>query len=122
MGNKVYLIGRAGKEPELKSGNNGEFCLLSLATTESYKDKSGEKVEKTEWHNLQFFGKLALIVHKYVKKGQLLHVVGKISSNKKDDKTYYNIICNEMEMIGPRVEGAENNASSSKENVDDLPF
>jgi single-strand DNA-binding protein len=86
MINKVLLIGRVGKDPEVKQTTGGSVAKFSLATTESYKNKAGEKVENTEWHNIVIFGKLTEIVEKYVKKGDLIYVEGKIIYGSYDDK------------------------------------
>lgn len=77
--NKVILVGHTGKDPEIRVFENGrKVASFSLATTETYKDKNGERVEKTEWHNVNFWGPLADIIEKYVKKGSKLYVEGKI--------------------------------------------
>lgn len=86
MINRVILIGRIGKDPEVKQTTGGSVAKFSLATTESYKNKAGEKVEQTEWHNIVIFGKLTEIVEKYVKKGDLIYVEGKIIYGSYDDK------------------------------------
>ncbi len=86
--NKVILIGNIGKEPECRTMQNGsKVANLSLATSESWKDKaSGEKKEKTEWHRVVVFGALAEIVEKYVKKGSKLYVSGSLQTRKWADK------------------------------------
>ena len=79
--NKVILIGNVGRDPEIVTFDNGnKVANLSLATSERWTNKSGEKQEATEWHNLAVFGKLADIVEKWVKKGQQLYIEGKIKS------------------------------------------
>ncbi len=105
--NKVLLIGRLGRDPEIRYMPNGEpVCNFSLATSESWNDKkTGQKVEKTEWHNITMYGKLAEIAGQYLKKGSLIYAEGKIQSRKYTDKTgvertAYNIIANEMKMLG----------------------
>ena len=114
--NKVILLGNAGKDPEVKNFDNGKKVSLSLATTEKYKDKSGQTVETTEWHNLTFWGKLGDVVEKYVKKGNQIYVEGKIKTTKseKDGVTKYftDIVCNEMTMLG----------GAKSESINDLPF
>ena len=87
--NKVMLIGRVGKEPEIRSTQDGrEIANLSLATSESWKDKtSGERKEKTEWHKLVIFNEgLVNVVKSYVKKGALLYVEGALQTRKWTDK------------------------------------
>lgn len=85
--NKVILIGRAGKDPEVRYSQGGmAFASISLATSESWKDKqTGEQKEKTEWHNVVFSGKLAEIVGQYVKKGSQIYVEGKLQGRKWQD-------------------------------------
>jgi single-strand DNA-binding protein len=142
--NKVILIGRAGKDPETRYMTNGEAVTnLSLATSENYKDKAGTKQEKTEWHNLTFYKRLAEVVGEYVKKGSMIYVEGKITTRKwqdKEGKDRYTteIICHEMKMLGGKTQGdgeqverstpAANpsEASSAKASFDDfdddIPF
>jgi single-strand DNA-binding protein len=86
--NKVILIGHLGKDPESRYLNDGGAVTnFSIATTETWKDKnSGEKKEATEWHRINAFGKLAEICGKYLKKGQLVYLEGKITTRKWQDK------------------------------------
>jgi len=104
--NKVILIGNIGKDPEVKYFPNGDaFCNLTLATSESWNDKSsGEKKEKTEWHNVVFTRKLAEIVGQYVKKGSKLYVEGSLRTRKWQDKEGQDrytteILVNDMQML-----------------------
>lgn len=111
--NKAILIGRAGKDPETRYMTNGEAVTnLSLATSENWKDKAGEKQEKTEWHNLTFYKRLAEVVGEYVKKGSLIYVEGKIQTRKwqdKEGKDRYTteIVCHEMQMLGDKKQDGE---------------
>jgi single-strand DNA-binding protein len=86
--NKVILIGNLGKDPEVRSmQNGGKVANLSLATSESWKDKStGEKKEKTEWHRVVIFGQLADIAERYLKKGSKVYVCGQLQTRKWTDK------------------------------------
>ncbi len=86
--NKVILIGNLGKEPEVKHFQSGDqYCNLTLATSESWTDKqSGEKKERTEWHNLVFTRKLAEIAGQYLKKGSKIYVEGSLRTRKWQDK------------------------------------
>jgi len=85
--NKSILVGNVGNDPEIKTFENGsKVANFSLATSENWKDKNGEKQEATEWHNIAVFGKLADIVESYVKKGQQLYVEGKIKTRSWDDQ------------------------------------
>lgn len=86
MINKTILVGRVGRDPEIHEFPTGKLATFSIATTEKYTDKSGEKQESTEWHNIIVNGKLADVVEKYVKKGDLVYVEGKIKYQKYEDK------------------------------------
>src|SRR5690606_35819663 len=77
--NKVILVGNLGKDPEVRTLENGrKVANFSLATSEAYKDKSGERVERTEWHNIVFWGPIAEVIERYVKKGSKIYVEGKL--------------------------------------------
>ena len=85
--NKIILIGNLGKDPELKQLSSGETVAnLSLATTDSWKDKDGTKQEKTEWHRVSFFGRQAEVCGQYLKKGSQIFVEGSIRTKKYTDK------------------------------------
>ena len=109
--NKVILIGRLGKDPETRYMTSGEAVTnATLATSENWKDKSGVKQEKTEWHNLTFYRKLAEIAGEYLKKGSMIYVEGKLQTRKwqdKEGKDRYttDIIVNEMTMLGGKSTG-----------------
>lgn len=110
--NKVILVGRLGKDVETRYMTNGEAVSnVSLATSENWKDKSGEKQERTEWHNLVFYRRLAEIAGEYLKKGAQIYVEGKIQTRKwqdKEGKDRYTteIIVNEMRMLGGKPDNA----------------
>lgn len=83
MLNQVNLIGHLGNDPEIvKFDNGGQIAKVSLATSETYKDNEGNKVDKTEWHNLIFNGKASEVVEKYLKKGAKIYASGKIQTRK----------------------------------------
>lgn len=109
--NKVILIGRLGKDPETRFMPNGEAVTnATLATSETWKDKAGVKQEKTEWHNLTFYRRLAEVVGEYVKKGSMIYVEGKLQTRKwqdKEGKDRYTteVICHEMTMLGSKPTG-----------------
>ena len=85
--NKVQLIGRLGQEPEvLTFDDGGKIAKFSMATDDSYKDKQGQKVERTQWHNVIVRGGLVNIVENYVTKGQEIAIEGKLTSRSWDDK------------------------------------
>jgi len=106
--NKVILIGNLGRDPETRyMPDGGAVTNVSIATTESWKDKNGEKQEKTEWHRIAFFGKLAEIAGEYLKKGSQVYVEGRLQTRKwqdKDgqDKYTTEIIADRMQMLGSR--------------------
>lgn len=103
--NRVQLIGRIGQAPEIKTMEGGnKLAKFSLATNESYKNKKGEKVENTQWHNITAWGNTAEIIEKYVSKGQEIAVDGKLQHRSYDDKngvTHYvtDIVANEIQMF-----------------------
>lgn len=113
MLNKVILIGRLGKDPETRYMPNGDaVCNFSVATSESWKDQSGQRVERTEWHNITIYRRLAEITGQYLKKGSQVYLEGKIQSRKYTDKngverTAYDIIVNEMKMLGGGNDGQQ---------------
>jgi single-strand DNA-binding protein len=127
--NKVILVGHVGKDPEVRYLEGGiAVARLTLATTESYKNKEGQKVDQTEWHNLVFWRGLAEIVEKYVRKGKLIYVEGKIRSRSwgdENNKKYITeIIADSMTMLGgPRVDDAngKSHESVSEHAVNDAP-
>ena len=85
--NKVILVGRLGKDPEIRSTPSGtSVAKFSLATDDRYTDKAGEKQERTEWHNIVAWGKLAEICGQYLRKGKLVYIEGKIRTDSWEDK------------------------------------
>jgi single-strand DNA-binding protein len=85
--NKVILVGRLGKDPETRYMTNGEAVTnINLATEENWKDKSGEKQSKTEWHQVVFYRRLAEVAGEYLKKGGMIYVEGKLQTRKWQDK------------------------------------
>lgn len=115
--NKVILIGNVGKDPEIRHLDSGvAVASFSLATSESYNAKNGERVTTTEWHNIVVWRGLAEVVEKYVKKGSKLYIEGKITTRQyeKDGQTKYftEIVANNIEMLDSR--------NSSKEPSDNL--
>lgn len=109
--NKVILVGRLGKDPEIRYSQSGEpIASFTLATSEQRKDNNGMRVENTEWHRIVVFKKLAEIVEKYLKKGALVYIEGSIKTNKwknKDGVDQYTteIIGNQMQMLGGKQDG-----------------
>ena len=148
--NKVILLGNLGRDPEVRFMPNGEaVCNFSIATTDSWKDKAGEKQERTEWHNIVMYRKLAEIAGEYLKKGRPVYIEGRLQTRKwqtKEGQDRYSteIIADNMQMLGgkdsspasnnnqefnqttPRAEKSESPptpaASSFDEFEDDIPF
>jgi len=134
--NKVILIGRVGKDAENPTA--AQLAKFSLATTEKWTGKDGQKQEKTEWHNVVCFGKQAETALKYIKKGIMLSVEGSIEYQKyeKDGKTLYStsIKCDRFEFLSKAETQGQPNAETQKpepktddahwadEPVEDLPF
>lgn len=114
--NKVILIGNLGKDPETRYMSNGEAVTnITLATTDTWKDKNGEKQEKTEWHRVTFYRKLAEIAGEYLKKGRSVYVEGRLETRKWTDKSGIDryttdIIATDMKMLGsnPNAKPGEN--------------
>lgn len=106
--NKAILIGNLGKDPEVRYMPSGDaIANINIATTDSYKDREGVKQERTEWHRVAFFGKLAEIVGQYLKKGAPVYIEGRIQTRKWQDKTGQDrytteIIATDMKMLGSR--------------------
>jgi single-strand DNA-binding protein len=106
--NKVILIGNLGRDPETRyMPDGGAITNISVATTDTWKDKAGEKQEKTEWHRVAFFGRLAEIAGEYLKKGSQVYVEGRLQTRKwqdKDgnDKYTTEIVADRMQMLGSR--------------------
>ena len=107
--NKVIIIGNLGRDPETRyMPDGGAITNISVATTDKWKDKNGEMQEKTEWHRVAFFGKLAEIAGEYLKKGSQVYVEGRLQTRKwqdKDgaDKYTTEIVANQMQMLGSRA-------------------
>lgn len=132
--NKIIIIGHLGRDPESRYMPSGEqVTSISVATTESWKDKSGNKQEQTEWHRISFFGKLAEIAGQYLKKGSQVYVEGRIRTRKYTDRDGIEryateIIGDRMQMLGgkPDQSGGRNSYSEAKAGSmppdDDIPF
>ena len=102
--NRVTLIGNVGKDPEIKTFASGnKVASITLATSERYKDRNGEQKEDTEWHSVQAFGKLADVVERFVHKGSLLYLDGKIRTRsfEADGRTVYRteILADHIQML-----------------------
>ncbi len=139
--NKVILVGRLGKDPEIRSTPGGtSVAKFSLATDDRYTDKNGEKQERTEWHNIVAWGKLAEICGQYLRKGKLIYIEGSIRTDTWDDKETgqkryrTDIVANQMQMLdrkgdengGGAYAGARkttaSGAATQVEEDDEVPF
>jgi len=126
--NKVILIGRSGKDPEVRNlPNGGQVTTLSLATSDSWRDKNtGQKVERTEWHKVIFFNRLAEIAAQYLKKGAMIYVEGSIKTrkwqdNNGQDRYTTEIVAKELQMLDSRGGAQEqSNAPSPGQQADDV--
>ena len=121
--NKAILIGNLGQDPEVRYAPSGAaICNMTLATNESWKDReSGELRERTEWHRLVFFGRLAEIVHEYLHKGSQIYVEGRIQTRKwntqnGEERTTTEIVVSEMQILGTRSNTAEYDSDKSSYN------
>jgi len=116
--NKVILLGNLGRDPELRFLPNGDaVCNFSIATTDSWKDKAGEKQEKTEWHNIVMYRKLAEIAGEYLNKGRPVYLEGRLQTRKwqtKDGQDRYTteIVADNMQMLGGRDAGTQSVAKN----------
>ncbi|WP_181307868.1 single-stranded DNA-binding protein [Rufibacter sp. XAAS-G3-1] len=120
--NKVILIGNLGKDPEVRHLEGGvAVARFPLATSETFKDKNGERQERTEWHNIVVWRGLAEIAEKYVKKGQSVYIEGRIRTNSYQDKDGVQrysteIVADNMTMLGSRPEGSAAQGGGSYSN------
>jgi len=131
--NKVILVGNLGKDPESRFMSNGDAVTnITLATTDTWKDKNGEKQEKTEWHQIVFYRKLAEIVSEYCRKGQSVYVEGRLETRKWTDKNGVEryttqIIADQMKMLGSK-QGTQERSAPAQDGTgfddmdDDIPF
>lgn len=117
--NKVILIGNLGKDPEVRHLEGGvAVARFPLATSETFKDKNGDRQERTEWHNIVLWRGLAEVTEKYLKKGQSVYIEGRIRSNNYTDKDGIQrysteIVADNMTMLGGRTEGGSGQSTSS---------
>jgi len=137
MLNQVQIIGRVGNDPDIKELDNGvNIAKFSVATTEKWKDKSGETKEHTEWHKVVIFGRLSEVVKNYVSKGSLLYLSGKLKTNKYTDengaeKYSTNVVADTMKLLGGNSKDSNSNKSKQQKSAnqqsddyfdDDIPF
>jgi single-strand DNA-binding protein len=128
--NKVILVGRLGRDPETRNTNSGQsVCNFSVATDETFKDRSGERQKRTEWHSIVVWGKQAEIAQQYLTKGSLVFIEGRIQSRKWTDKneqerTAFEINCNNFRMLGggERKEAVVGETPAAEVTDEDIPF
>jgi single-strand DNA-binding protein len=128
--NKVILVGNLGKDPEVRHLEGGTaVASFTLATSEAYKDKSGQRVEQTEWHNIVVWRSLAEIAEKYLKKGMSIYLEGKLRTRSWEDKDKVKrysteIIADTFTMLGKKenTNGAGDDIPTTSKTGDDLPF
>ena len=131
--NRVILLCNLGKDPEVRTLENGtKVASFSAATTESYKDKQGEKVSNTTWHNIVVWRGLAEVAEKYLKKGSQIYLEGKITNrsweDKEGNKRYATeIVADTFTMLGEKKESSSNSHETSQPSIapgqdEDLPF
>jgi single-strand DNA-binding protein len=124
--NKAILVGRLGKDPETRYTSGGQaVCNFSMATDETYKDRAGERQKRTEWHKIVVWGKQAEIAQKYLKKGSLLFLEGRIQTRQWDDKEgqkHYSteIVATNFRMLGGRSDGSSAPAFSGGHGDSDM--
>jgi len=125
--NKAILVGRLGRDPETRYTSGGQaVCNFTLATDETFKDRSGERQKRTEWHRIVLWGKLAEIAQQYVKKGTMVYIEGRIQSRQWDDRegqkrTTVEIVGNVMRMLSSRAESAAAGAGAVPANPEAEP-
>jgi single-strand DNA-binding protein len=126
MLNKTMLIGRIGKDAEVRSLESGnKVATLTLATSEKFTNKKGEKTESTEWHSLILWNKLAEIAEKYVKKGDLIYAEGKLTYRSYDDKNgikkyITEIVVSELKMLGNKTKSESEVETKKSDEPEDL--
>jgi single-strand DNA-binding protein len=122
--NRVILVGRLGRTPETRYTGSGQaVCNFSLATDESFTDKSGERQKRVEWHNIVAWSKTAEICQQYLHKGSLVYVEGRIQGRDYESqggkKHVTEIVISDMRMLGPKDSGRAENEQVAEE---DIPF
>jgi single-strand DNA-binding protein len=122
--NKVILLGNLGNDPEVKHLDNGKAVAnFSIATSESYKDKQGQKVDNTQWHNIVLWSPLAEIAEKFLSKGSQVYIEGKLTTRSYEDKqgvTKYitEIVGRDLTLVG----GKTAKQDEAPQEIDELPF
>ena len=128
--NKAILIGRLGKDPELKDTKGGrQVCTFSLATSESWKDDNGQKQESTTWHNVVAWGKQGAVMAEYLQKGTEVYIEGRIDNRSYEDKDGVKkyrseVVVQRFQFVGSKADntGSDNATAPPQGDDDDLPF
>ena len=132
--NKVILIGNLGQDPESRFTPSGTAVTnLSVATNESWKDQNGESQDRTEWHRIVMYGKMAETANEYMKKGQMVYIEGRLQTNEWEDQNQIKrkstqVRCDNFTMLGRKNDNISNNSEKRREefnpndNDDDIPF
>lgn len=132
--NKVIIIGRCGKDPEVRQDKSGGAVVnLTVATSEKYKDKSGQWVEKAEWHKVSAFGPRAETMGKYLRKGSAVYIEGKLQTRKWQDKEGADrytteIVMRDFQFLDSKGDGASESSAQpdystpSDDDIDGVPF
>lgn len=113
--NKVILVGNLGRDPEVRNMPSGDaLANFSIATTDTWRDKSGQRQERTEWHRISMFGKQAEVAGQYLKKGSTVYIEGRLQTRKWTDKegherTTTEVVADRMQMLGGREGGSREN-------------
>jgi len=125
--NKVILLGRLGKDPELRSLESGtKVCTFSIATSENYTDREGQKQERTEWHNIVLWAKLAELADSYLSKGREVYIEGKLQTRKWQDQTGNDrytteIVGTSMNFVGGRSDAPNSGGTPPPPSMNDAP-
>ena len=124
--NKILLIGNVGQDPQIRTAGENKVASLTLATTEKRKDKTGNVISETEWHNIVIWGKLADVVEKYVSKGSQLYVEGKIKTEKYTDKEGTDrystkVYASSLQLLGGRPEGQASQPRPETQSTSSVP-
>ena len=130
--NKVILVGNLGQDPEERfTPQETAVTNLSIATNETWKNQNGEPQDRTEWHRIVMYGKMAETAAEYMKKGQMVYVEGRLETNEWEDQNQVKrkttqVRCDNFTMLGRRQEGSQITESAGSEQVessdDDIPF
>lgn len=127
--NKAILVGRLGADPEMRYTQSGQgVCRFNVATSENWNDKDGQRKERTEWHRVVVWGKMATVCSEYLKKGRQVYVEGRLQTRSWEDKTTGNkrysteVVAMTVQFLGSAEGKGDSNRTASDSIVDDSPF